>query len=100
MEEFVEADPPCLGLGLVEELGRESGFIALRPGQTIPQEITAHGINFGHSLLGNASMEVIHFAFEFYGFGFYNVRALVMPDTPLPRTKKAGGNPAGTRPLD
>ncbi len=73
MKEFVESDTPCLGLGLVEELGRQSGFLALRAKETIPQEVTARGMNFGHALLGDASMEVIHFVFEFYGFGFYNV---------------------------
>lgn len=78
MKEFVESDAPCLGMGLVNELGRKSGFLALRPGEQIPQEVTARGMNFGHSLLGNSSMEVIHFAFEFYGFGHYNV--LVNPN--------------------
>lgn len=76
MKEFIEADAPCLGslgMGLVDECGRKSGFLALRPGEEIPQEVTARGMNFGLSLLGNASMEVIHFAFEFYGFGHYNV---------------------------
>ena len=28
---------------------------------------------FGHSLLGTAAYEVIHFAFMFYGFVTYNV---------------------------
>jgi len=36
-------------------------------------EVMAPGFNFGHSLLGNDQYLVVHFAFEFYGFGTYNV---------------------------
>ena len=39
---------------------------------------------FGHSVLGNADFEVVHFAFHFYGFKTYN--ALVNPSNPLVRT--------------
>ena len=57
------------------------GLLALRPGEIIPPEITEPGFNFGHPLLGNAHFEVVHFAFEFYGFGTYNV--LINPNNPL-----------------
>lgn len=61
-----------------------AGFLALRPDQAIPQGVTSSGFRFGHSLLGNAEFEVIHFAFDFYGFETYNV--LVNPNNPLVQT--------------
>jgi hypothetical protein len=66
---------------MIEERKQKLGLLALRPGKIIPPEITAPGFNFGHSLLGNANFEVAHFAFDFYGFGTYNV--LVNPNNPL-----------------
>lgn len=79
--DFIAADAPCFALGLVEERKQQSGLLALRPGEVIPSEVTSAGFNFGHSLLGTADVEVIHFAFEFYGFGTYNV--LLNPSNPL-----------------
>ncbi len=81
MREFIDANPPCFALGLVEEQNRQSGFLALRPEDAIPSEVTARGFSFGHSLLGTSVMEVIHFAFHFYGFHTYNV--LVKPNNPV-----------------
>jgi hypothetical protein len=83
MTEFVRAEPPCFALGLVEEENRQCGFLGLRPNQTIPAEITEGGFSFGHSLLGNDTYEVIHFAFEFYGYQTYNV--LLNPSNPIVR---------------
>ena len=84
MSEFIAADPPCFALGMVEERQRQYGLLALRPGKIIPPEITNAGFRFGHSLLGTSRYEVIHFAFEFYGFETYNV--LVNPNNPLVQT--------------
>lgn len=81
MNDFVSAPTPCFALGLVEERGRTSGFLALRPDGAIPPHILNAGLRFGHSLLGTAAYEVVHFAFEFYGFDTYN--ALVNPGNPL-----------------
>lgn len=78
---FIAADPPCFALGMVEERRRQHGFLALRPDETIPADVSTRGFNFGHALLGNAGFEVIQFAFEFYGFQTYNV--LVNPHNPL-----------------
>ena len=38
MEAFLDAQPPCGALGLVEENGRQSGFVVLRTvtGITLP----------------------------------------------------------------
>jgi len=81
MREFVSADTPCFALGMVEERKRQCGFVALRPGAIIPPEVCDRGFRFGHSLLGNASFEVVQFVFEFYGFRTYN--GLVNPNNPL-----------------
>ena len=79
--EFMDAEPPCGALGLVEESGQQSGFVALHLDEEIPSEVTARGFQFGHSLLGDDAFEVVHFAFEFYGFGTWNI--LINPNNPL-----------------
>ncbi|WP_066976306.1 hypothetical protein [Methylomonas lenta] len=81
IDDFLAARAPCFALGMIEERKQKLGLLALRPDKIIPPEITAPGFNFGHSLLGNAHYEVVHFAFEFYGFDTYNV--LINPNNPL-----------------
>lgn len=81
MQAFIAADPPCFAMGLVEEHGRPCGFLGLRPEVSIPADITNQGFNFGHSLYESSAFEVIHFAFEFYGFKTYNV--LINPNNPI-----------------
>ena len=73
MHDFMDAEPPCGALGLVEENGRQSGFVALHLDADIPSEVTARGFRLGHSLLGGDAFEVIHLAFAFYGFRTWNV---------------------------
>lgn len=73
MQAFIEAETPCCALGLVEEGGEPCGLLALRPDEEIPYDVLDMGFNFGHSLLGTSTYEVIHFAFEFYGFKTYNL---------------------------
>lgn len=75
------ADPPCAVLGLVEDGGRRSGFVAVHLDEDIPSEVTAKGFRFGHSLFGGDTFEVVHFAFHFYGFGTWNL--LINPNNPL-----------------
>jgi hypothetical protein len=84
IDDFVAAKAPCFALGMIEERKQKLALLALRPGEIISHEIMEPGFNFGHSLLGNADCEVLHFAFEFYGFGTYNV--LLNPNNPLVRT--------------
>ena len=84
MNEFISAQAPCFALGLVEERKRQCGFLALRPNEVIPPEVSSAGFRFGHSLLGTADFEVVHFAFEFYGFETYNV--LINPNNPAAQT--------------
>jgi len=79
--DFLVARTPSFGLGMIEERNKKFGLLTLRPNEIIPPEIMRRGFNFGHSLLGNTNAEVVHFAFEFYGFGTYNV--LLNPNNPL-----------------
>jgi len=81
MYDFVDANAPCFALGLVEERKQQCGLLALRPGELIPPAVSNVGFNFGHSLFGNDDFEVIHFAFQFYGFRTYNV--LLNPSNPI-----------------
>src|SRR5258708_32811631 len=77
-------EPPCSGLGLVEERKQRCGFLALRPAEVIPPEISGLGFNFGHALLGTTEFEVIQFVFHFYGFETYNM--LLNPNNHLVKT--------------
>ena len=81
MHKFMDAKPPCGALGLVEENGRQSGFMALHLDVDVPFDVTARGFRPRHSLLGNATFEVIHLAFAFYGFRTWNI--LINPNNPL-----------------
>ena len=58
--QFMAAETPCGALGLVEESGRQSGFVALHLDEDIPSEVTAKGFRFRHSLLSGDTFEVIH----------------------------------------
>ena len=84
VNDFLGAKAPCFALGMVEERQQALGLLALRPPTAIPQEVMALGFNCGHSILGNADFEAVHFAFEFYGFATYNV--LLNPNNPLVQT--------------
>lgn len=81
VQDFIAQEAPCFALGMVEERKQLFAALALRPKVSIPPDITERGFNLGHSLLGTAYFEVIHFAFEFYGFETYNV--LLNPNNPL-----------------
>jgi hypothetical protein len=84
IDELMSAQSPCFGLGLLEERKQQIGLLALRTDEAIPQDVTNLGFQFGHSLLGNDSFEVVQFGFHFYGFGTYNV--LVNPNNPSAKT--------------
>jgi hypothetical protein len=84
IRDFLAADAPCFALGVVEERKQQFGFLALRPDVPIPDHATQDGFRLGHSLLGTSTYEVVHFAFEFYGFTTYNV--LVNPNNLVVRT--------------
>ena len=84
MAEFISAPPPCFALGLMEESKQELGFLAMRPDELIPSEITHGGFKLGHTLIGTSDYVVIQFVFEFYGFGRYHV--LINPNNPVVQT--------------
>jgi hypothetical protein len=84
MATFLAAETPCLALGLVEEGIGRCALIALRLEQALPRAVSAAGFRFGHALLGTGKWEVVHFAFEFYGFATYNV--LINPSDPVARS--------------
>jgi hypothetical protein len=84
MRDFMAEESPCFALGLVEERKQQCGFLALRPAEVIPPEISAVGVNFGHALLGTTEFEIIQFVFHFYGFETYNM--LVNPNNHLVKT--------------
>lgn len=73
IQSFINAETPCCAMGIIEERNKKYGLLALRLNEEIPNEVTAKGFNFGHSLLGTGSYEVLHFGFEFYGYETYNV---------------------------
>ena len=81
VNDFLGAKAPCFALGMVGERQQALGLFGLRPPKAVPHDVMALGFNCGHSLLGNADFEVVHFAFEFYGFATYNV--LLNPNNPL-----------------
>lgn len=81
IEDFMEQDAPCFALAMLEERGRLFAALVLNPGEALPADIGADGFEFGHSVLGGADFEILHFAFEFHGFATYNV--LLNPSNPL-----------------
>jgi hypothetical protein len=83
VRDFSGATAPCFALGLLQERKHTRGFFAIRTQQPISRDLTELGMRFGHSLLGSSDFAVVHFAFEFYGFGAYN--ALVKPHDPVVR---------------
>ncbi len=84
VQDFLAQDAPCCARGLIEAHGQPCAVLALRPGVAIPSGITDLGFNLGHTVLGGSDFELIHFAFEFYGFATYNV--LLNPSNPQVRT--------------
>jgi hypothetical protein len=83
MMDFIAKEPPCLALGLVEVEGSQTAMITLRLNEALPREVSAAGFAFGHALYGGGSWEVVHFAFEFYGFATWHV--LINPSDPAAR---------------
>lgn len=84
VDDFVAASAPCFAMGVVEESGKRYAFLALRPVEEIPGDVTFNGFNFGHSVLEISRNEVVHFAFEFYGYKIFNV--LINPRYPVAKT--------------
>ncbi len=63
VEDFLGVPEPCCALGLIEERKQVLPLVALRPGCALPNDVSTHGFDFGHSVLGTDRFEVMHFAF-------------------------------------
>jgi hypothetical protein len=81
VEDFMASTAPCFAMGVVEEGRSPCAFLALSPIDEIPPDVTYGGFNFGHSVMGTSQYEVVHFAFEFYGYRTFNT--LVNPSDPV-----------------
>ena len=84
VEDLVAASAPCFAMGVVDDGSATYPFLALRPVDEIPQDVTHGGFNFGHSVLGTSEYEIVHFAFEFYRYRTFNT--LVNPSDPVTKT--------------
>lgn len=84
LQAFLEAEPPCVALGMLEERQHPYGLLALRLPEDLPEAVAAQGFTFGHTVLGTSTWEVLHFAFAFYGFHTYNT--LLNPSNLLVQT--------------
>ena len=82
-QDFLDAPEPCCALSVIEERKQVLPLVAFRPGVVLPYGVTEQGFDFGHSVLGGDSYEIVHFAFKFRGFCTYNV--LVNPSDPVAR---------------
>ena len=52
IRDLIAEQTPCFAMGYVEDRKEKCGFIALRPEEPIPYQVTRQGMNFGHSVLG------------------------------------------------
>ena len=83
-QDFLDAPPePCCALSVIEEREQVLPLVAFRPGVVLPYGVAEQGFDFGHSVLGGDSYEIVHFAFKFRGFCTYDV--LVNPSDPVVR---------------
>ena len=81
-DDFTEADAPCCALSLVRSGDSQTGLFAMKPESSIPPNVLAKGLAFGHRMLASLDQEPIcQFIFNFYGFEQYSV--LVNPSNPL-----------------
>ncbi len=71
LRSFINEDPPCAALGVVETAGRKKGFIALKA----EKEITnySEGFDLGTQLLGNDRFAVLHMILNFSDDNIYDV---------------------------
>ncbi len=62
LKAFVEIEPPCAALGIVEVRGEERGFISIKTEQHING---AGGFDLGTQLLGSEEFTMLHLIFNF-----------------------------------
>jgi hypothetical protein len=78
LRSFVNEEPPCAALGVVETAGREKGFIALKAEKEISNY--HEGFDLGTQLLGNNGFAVLHMILNFNEDNVYDV--LLNPGAP------------------
>ncbi len=83
MAAFLEEEGPCAMLGIAEDDQGQCGLIALKLDTVLPRDVAAAGFALGNALFGNRDWQVLHLAFNFYGFRNYNL--LANPATPAMR---------------
>jgi hypothetical protein len=80
---FMDSEPPCAALGLVEQAGQTRGFVAARTNESMPLQAAESGFDFGFELLGNDRYQLIHFILGFPGLQPYDI--ILNPNNPLVR---------------
>ena len=80
---FMDSEPPCAALGLVEQAGQTRGFVAARINESLPLLATESGFDFGFELLGNERYQLIHFILTFPELQPYDI--ILNPNNPLVR---------------
>ncbi len=81
MQDLMDAEPSCFALGLVEEDGVKSGFLAIRPQVPLPDNSKDLGFCFGHSVLEYEGSPIFQFVFKFFGHAVYH--GLFVPGNPI-----------------
>jgi len=80
---FMDSEPPCAALGLVEQAGQARGFVAARINESLPVHAAQAGFDFGFEVLGNDRYQLLHFILDFPGLQPYDL--LLNPSNPLVR---------------
>lgn len=73
LQGFLDAPEPCCAVGLIKERKQVLPLLALRVGLALPDEVAGKGFEFGHSVLGDSTYELVQFTFEFRGFETFHV---------------------------
>jgi len=81
VQDLMSAPPPCFAAGYIEELGKTTGFLAMRPRALIPKDALSSGFSFGHSVQEYDGEILLHFGFKFYGHKTYH--CVVQPQNPI-----------------
>lgn len=80
MTAFLAEEPPCTALGIAQDDQGRCGMIALRLNTVLPRAVAQAGFSLGNGLFGGREWQVLHLAFNFYGFRTYNL--LINPALP------------------
>lgn len=80
---FADEDGPCAALGLVESLGQELGFMAVKLTDPLPPQVANSGFDFGFEVLGNERYQLLHFVLNVKGIDPYDI--IVNPNNPVVR---------------